>query len=247
MNYKKLKLKVLGALIFLIFSSNIFGAQDKIMFAPEGVVASIGDTFEINIAIDSGVVDLFAYSIHLKYDSSVIKIIDSYPTSEFSTLSHLSPYFIGADSVEINPITGDPNWYYHVFDILFTNPKTTVDGYFELSTVKFVAQKTGISQLYFEFYKATDTLLNSVVSSSGEGVVYICPLSTIAGDVNASGEINISDIVMLIGYMFQSGPPPVPNVLAGDVNCDVKINVSDLVYLVSYMFQQGNPPCNPCL
>ena len=153
MNYKNLKLNILGALIFLVLSTNIFGAQDRIMFSPEGVIASAGETFEINIVLDSGVVDLFAYTTHLKYDTNVVKIIDSYPTSEWLALSNGSPYFVGADSVEINPSTGDTSWYYHVFDVLFTNPKTVMNGYAEIATVKFEAKQTGISILYYEFYK----------------------------------------------------------------------------------------------
>lgn len=247
MNYKNFKLSILGALIFLVFSSNILGTQNKIKFAPEGVIASIGETFEINIVLDSGVVDLFAYSVHLKYDSTVIKVIDAYPTPEWSTLSQLSPYFIGADSTEINPVTSLPNWYYHIFDILFTNPKTTVDGYFEIATVKFIAKSAGISPLYYEFYKGTDTLLNSIISSSGEGVVYICPLITTPGDIDADGLIDISDLVYLVDFMFASGPDPQPNILSGDLDCDVLVDISDLVYLVDFMFTGGPPPCDPCL
>ena len=247
MNLKNLKLSILSTLIFFVISSNIMGALDRITFAPEGTIASIGDTIEINIALDSGVVDLFAYSLHLKYDSTIIRVIDSYPTPEWSTLSHLSPYFIGADSVEINPMTSMSNWYYHIFDILFTNPKTTVDGYFEVATVKFIIKQTGVSPVYFEFYKATDTLLNSVVSSSGEGVVYVCPLPNIPGDITADGIVDISDLVGLVDFIFTGGPPPIPYELAGDLTCDVQVDISDLVGLVDFIFTGGPPPCDPCL
>ena len=61
------------------------------------------------------------------------------------------------------------------------------------------------------------------------------------GDVNASGSINVSDLVYLVAYSFQSGPAPACED-EGDVNGSGSINVSDLVYLVAYSFQSGPAP-----
>ncbi len=57
---------------------------------------------------------------------------------------------------------------------------------------------------------------------------------------------NIADLVMLVTYMFQSGPAPVC-MAEVDINGDnVGPDISDLVALVSYMFQGGSLPA-PCL
>lgn len=79
-------------------------------------------------------------------------------------------------------------------------------------------------------------------------------------DGDPDHNIDISDLVYLITYMFQQGPPPVcdmPDVpgcsehyyIEADVNGDgiCVPDISDLVYLVSYMFQGGPAPvdCNP--
>jgi hypothetical protein len=66
------------------------------------------------------------------------------------------------------------------------------------------------------------------------------------GDVTADGNINASDVVYLINYLFVSGSPePIP-MESGDVNCDGKINASDVVYLINYLFVAGSPPpCDP--
>ena len=45
-------------------------------------------------------------------------------------------HILGADSVELIPGTNDTNWYYHVFDVLFTFPKKTINGYAEIATLK---------------------------------------------------------------------------------------------------------------
>lgn len=68
------------------------------------------------------------------------------------------------------------------------------------------------------------------------------------GDVNATGGIDIDDIVYLIAFVFQGGDPPMP-LEAGDVNCSGGVDIDDIVYLIAYVFQGGPAPCNdgaPC-
>lgn len=71
----------------------------------------------------------------------------------------------------------------------------------------------------------------------------------IRGDVNSSGSdmLDISDLIYLVNYMFQSGLEPACMEQA-DINGDggAAIDISDLIYLVNYMFQ-GGPPLPACL
>ena len=63
------------------------------------------------------------------------------------------------------------------------------------------------------------------------------------GDANGDGEINVSDPVSIVNYVFAGGDPPDP-MEAGDVNCDGTCNVSDAVWLINYVFAGGNEPCD---
>jgi len=65
--------------------------------------------------------------------------------------------------------------------------------------------------------------------------VYLC------GDCNGDGQINVSDVVYLINYLFIDGPVPVPW-KSGDCNGDGNVNVTDVVYLINYLFIDGPPP-----
>ena len=66
------------------------------------------------------------------------------------------------------------------------------------------------------------------------------------GDVNYSGEIDISDVIALVAYSFQSGVEPTPTILSADFDCSGEIDVSDLIDLITYMFAGGPySPCNP--
>ena len=61
-------------------------------------------------------------------------------------------------------------------------------------------------------------------------------------DYDSLDQIDISDLVYLVDYMFNQGPAA-PCFEEADMNCDGSIDISDLVYLVDYMFNQGPPPC----
>ena len=65
------------------------------------------------------------------------------------------------------------------------------------------------------------------------------------GDINHDGQIDISDIIDLVLYMFNFGPlPPCPE--EANVNGDnLGVDISDLVHLVYYMFGGGPAPA-PC-
>jgi plastocyanin len=64
----------------------------------------------------------------------------------------------------------------------------------------------------------------------------------LCGDANADLEVNVSDAVWIINYVFVGGDPPMP-LDAGDVNCDGDVNVSDAVWIINYVFVGGAAPC----
>lgn len=65
----------------------------------------------------------------------------------------------------------------------------------------------------------------------------------IVGDVNKDGFINLSDIILLVNYVFKGGAAPSPQYL-GNVNGDGGVNLGDIIYLVNFIFKGGPPPVN---
>ena len=61
------------------------------------------------------------------------------------------------------------------------------------------------------------------------------------GDANGDGKRTVSDVIYLVNFIFQDGPPPNP-LESGDANCDGYLRVSDIVYLVNYLFKGGPVP-----
>ncbi|TFH65559.1 MAG: hypothetical protein E4G91_02025 [Candidatus Zixiibacteriota bacterium] len=72
-----------------------------------------------------------------------------------------------------------------------------------------------------------------------------CPWQV--ADANNDGITDISDAVNLIGYIFSSGPAPIPNAVgSGDADCSGAVDISDAVYLISYIFSGGGVPGATC-
>jgi hypothetical protein len=62
------------------------------------------------------------------------------------------------------------------------------------------------------------------------------------GNVNCDGQVNVTDVIYIIAYLFKGGLSPRP-LDSGDANCDSKVTVADVVYLINYLFKGGPPPC----
>lgn len=64
------------------------------------------------------------------------------------------------------------------------------------------------------------------------------------GDVNYEGKVNLTDITLLINYVYLHGVPPVP-LESGDFNCDTKHNLMDITMIISFVYLHGSKaPCD---
>ncbi len=78
------------------------------------------------------------------------------------------------------------------------------------------------------------------------GINTVCDNPTPScGDTDASKQIDVSDAVCLINYIFASGPAPQDDA-NGDVDCSNQTDITDAVYLINYIFAGGDPPCAAC-
>ncbi len=67
------------------------------------------------------------------------------------------------------------------------------------------------------------------------------------GNVNGDEDVNISDAVYIINYVFIFGSPePLPVLACADVNSDADVNVSDAVYAINFVFVFGSPAPGDC-
>jgi len=103
---------------------------------------------------------------------------------------------------------------------------------------------------------STETTLGDYLHLSGPGGSDIFPIvlpfgdiihptTSVAGDINNNGELNMADIVALANYVFKhSFSPPILNL--SDVNADCRVDLVDVVYLVNVILRSRFVPQFGC-
>jgi hypothetical protein len=64
------------------------------------------------------------------------------------------------------------------------------------------------------------------------------------GDANADGNLNLTDAVVTVGFLFLGTPPSLPCPDAADANDSGDLNLTDAVVGLGFLFL-GNPPSLP--
>jgi hypothetical protein len=89
-------------------------------------------------------------------------------------------------------------------------------------------------------HECVGTSLDLSFVITGEDLPFLC------GDVNNDGEVNSSDAIYILNWLYREGPGPVPYLCIGDVNNDDILNLSDAIYLLNHVFKSGSvsdPSC----
>ncbi len=63
----------------------------------------------------------------------------------------------------------------------------------------------------------------------------------LVGDVTGDGNIDVSDAIFLLNYLYKGGQAPNP-MGRGDVTGDELIDITDAIYLLNYLYKGGPPP-----
>ncbi len=62
----------------------------------------------------------------------------------------------------------------------------------------------------------------------------------VRGDADANGAVNLTDVIVTLGYLFRGGPP-LPCEDAGDSNDSGVVNLTDAIFTLRALFQGGGP------
>ena len=114
---------------------------------------------------------------------------------------------------------------------------------FDTTTATIHGTPTYAATFYFTIL-VTDSDNPAKVDSRDYALTIDSHLS-LCGDANGSSDVDVSDAVYLIAYIFGGGPAPNP-LSNGDPSCDSAVDISDAVYLISYIFAGGPAPCADC-
>ncbi len=84
---------------------------------------------------------------------------------------------------------------------------------------------------------------NAILPVFVSGTITVLPF--LCGDADKNAQVNISDVVFLINYIFSGGTAPNP-LESADADCSGSVTISDVVYLINYIFFGGPDPCAMC-
>jgi hypothetical protein len=246
MRIKQTALMWLVAIIVLLggglLQAESFSGTGIVSIFPETKQVQLRDTFDLYIAIDAQVKYFKSFLYDIEVDTNVIKLISA--SREPFLTGPSGAFFFWKDTVQTFPQIGS-RYVYEVIASIF-GYETYVNGPGQIVKMRFKAVGNGVSGVIFrneEMLNWHDSTMSIQDSLSGQVTVgtttYLC------GDANGSGNVNISDAVALISYIFSGGAAPIP-LLAGDANCDGTVNISDAVYLIAFIFSGGAAPCAAC-
>lgn len=140
--------------------------------------------------------------------------------------------------LEFNAMGGDPPYTWQKISGQFPYGLT-----FHSGTPSYL---DGIPNYTADFSFQMQVMDSSVPPKADTTRIYISvvePQSYTCGDANSDDDVNVSDAVYIINYVFIGGTAPDP-MASAEVNCDGSVNVSDAVYIINYVFIGGNAPCD---
>ena len=73
----------------------------------------------------------------------------------------------------------------------------------------------------------------------------LCQTNFIRSDVNDDGNINITDVIYLLNYLFSDRLISVSCLDAADIDDNSVVEITDAIYLLAYLFQGGDLPREP--
>ncbi|HVP06834.1 MAG TPA: M1 family aminopeptidase [Candidatus Acidoferrum sp.] len=115
---------------------------------------------------------------------------------------------------------------------------------FTINNKGIIAGTTSDTGTFTFFAKVRNTSTNAV--DSAQYSIHIAPHLILPGDMNLDGTVDISDMSILIDYLFLGGQPPVVKNTA-DVDASCAIDISDISYMVDFLFFAGPGPKMGCI
>ncbi|MDH4223804.1 MAG: dockerin type I domain-containing protein, partial [candidate division Zixibacteria bacterium] len=118
-----------------------------------------------------------------------------------------------------------------------------------LATLCFSIIDTGIVNIDSVFFIPNNHLTFVTTQPKGYTPVFtkaVLPIiSYLPGDTDRDFDLDVSDVIYLVNYLFKGGLIPYPKI-AGDVNGDCRLDITDAIYLINYLFKGGPLPVPGC-
>ena len=102
---------------------------------------------------------------------------------------------------------------------------------------------TGLNDQFPSFFRATGIDASDLSGGSAILIYNDCANFFVKGDYNGDNASNLQDLVYMIDFVLNGGPPPLGGTGRADANCDNNVNITDVVYFMNFMFGSAGTPC----
>ena len=127
-----------------------------------------------------------------------------------------------------NPHWDDQGNYFEYDTIMVSDTIRLNQMILDLDTDQFTDYEVTPGETYYYYYKVLSTDLKEYDISN---VVAATPLTSTLGDANASGEVDVADVITTVNYA--AGMEPRPFIFeAADVNVDTEIDILDVIGII---------------
>ena len=108
----------------------------------------------------------------------------------------------------------------------------------DTETTQYIDYEVNPQETYYYYYKVLSTDLKEYDISN---VVAATPLTSTLGDANASGEVDVADVITTVNYA--AGMEPRPFIFeAADVNVDTEIDILDVIGIIRIITSPNAAP-----
>jgi hypothetical protein len=231
---------LLAPILVLMLTVNAAGQSSWIWVAPDEVISQSERTIEFAIETAPSLEGVKAIHLDIDFDPAIVSpILDQVA---------LGSIFAPDDTITFIDVYLTPDGGRLSIDIAVLTDSVTVDGPGSVVVFPMVTDANGITILTISTVDVRDRFGNPIpVQVLLDGWVKVCQF---VGDVNASNNIDVTDVTYLVSYLWEGGPAPAP-MLSGDTDCSGEpdfpgpVNVADLTTLVAYLWQ-GGTLCAEC-
>jgi hypothetical protein len=211
----------------LCFQADTTGLYSFVVVATNDCAA---DTCELSVNVQVGQLDVTTI-----IDPDPMWMVEAYHIDTLYATIYLGNFDNGHTVADIDPTTVVIN------DSLIPTSTAIISDY-----PGFVGEVMEITEPIYDFIDYYMPLYDTTVATytvSGlftddtefSEVGQVRLIGLLVGDVNVDGQVDIADMIYLIDYYFQHGPPPILLETA-DMDKNQLLDISDLMMLIDYMF-----------
>lgn len=216
----------------------------------DDVVAAPGADLSVNCLLDSQGNEISAWSIGICYSTSILEIIGAeagfapqsanngnvvdYMNLEIWPNEGVLQEVIISTSPPFNTLEPGPDHQLARIDFSYVGPIGATAAVEYCSSVPSI-NPTGIS---------IENSAGSTIPTSFEIGLFPVTPGFIRGDVNGDSSVDIADVIILLGFLFNGLNPP-GCIDACDGSDDGLVNLADAIVFLGYLFAQGSSQLPP--